>query len=141
MNASALYLIFNDLQIGQPDGWRLMVRGGDPVVDGDNIRVHNGEVLELFLARDPPELEDPMDTDGESGSDEDDDGDCCDAQHPLPDSIFFLLGVHPTGRATKRPATPSTNQQASQQVTKETLSRRRAGTDHQPCRPSPQRTV
>ena len=80
---------FNDLQIGQPDGWRLMVRGGDPVVDGDNIRVHNGEVLELFLARDPPELEDPMDTDGESGSDEDDDGDCCDAQHPLPDSIFF----------------------------------------------------
>ena len=98
---------FNDLRIGSPDGWSLMVRGGDPIVDGENIRVHNGEVLELFLTRDPPEPEDPMD--GESDSSDDDSEDPSDVRDPLPDSSDFLLWAHPTGRATKGPAAPSTS--------------------------------
>eukprot|EP00439_Symbiodinium_sp_Y106_P043737 s3252_g5.t1 len=77
---------FNDLRIGSPDGWSLMVRGGDPIVDGENIRVHNGEVLELFLTRDPPEPEDPMD--GESDSSDDDSEDPSDVG-----ITFAILGI------------------------------------------------
>eukprot|EP00439_Symbiodinium_sp_Y106_P029976 s4797_g3.t1 len=97
---------FNDLQIGQPLGWSLMVRGGDPVMEGDTIRVHNGEVLELFLARDPPATEDHMDTDGESGSDADEDGDSSDEQDPLPDSSDFSSGHTPPGGPPRGPPPP-----------------------------------
>ncbi|CAE7374664.1 Pol [Symbiodinium sp. CCMP2592] len=92
---------YEGLQVGAPDGWQLMVKSGETIDDTTELRVRNGEVLEMFLVL-ASEADLSM-TDGTLDMDEDDES-SCDA---LPDSSDLSSpSPHPPGAPPNGPPPP-----------------------------------